>query len=133
MPAKDILYALSLPDGVLVRNGPLGVLATDDEAQAMRLAHVRGADSPTLVRYVYAGTWRDWNNACRQSSSEPAAPQPAAEAEAENDRLPKALCDWLSERGLLPDAEEDGSVDLGALIEMLNTHEHELLRSPPDA
>jgi len=89
VPFKTVLYALSLPDGVLVRNGPLGVLATEDEAQAMRLAHVRDADGPpTIVRYLYAGTWRDWNNAGRQTSAESAAaPQPAGEA------VPSALED----------------------------------------
>lgn len=74
VPFKTVLYALSLPDGVLVRNGPLGVLATDDEAQAMRLAHVRDADGPpTIVRYLYAGTWSDWNSAGRKSPAEQAA------------------------------------------------------------
>lgn len=57
------------------------------------------------------------------------SPQPAGEAK--KDRLPKALCDWLLERELLPEVDEDGSIDVDSLIEMLNTHENELATSAP--
>ena len=41
--------------------------------------------------------------------------------------IPRELCDWLTARDLLPEPEEDGSVNMIEIIGALDRHENELL------
>jgi hypothetical protein len=47
----------------------------------------------------------------------------------DNAAIPDQLIAWLSARDLLPDLDDDGSLDIDQLIVALNDHENELLRS----
>jgi hypothetical protein len=45
----------------------------------------------------------------------------------EHPTIEPLLVDWLTERGLMPDADPDGTVDFFDIIQALNDHENELL------
>lgn len=47
------------------------------------------------------------------------------------DEIARAVLDWMDARSILPDVEEDGSIDIGEVLQALDNHEHELLASKP--
>ena len=59
-----------------------------------------------------------------------AAPQPEGKAGTIHvGDLTKELFEWLDTRELVPKVDEDGTINVGDLLVMLNTHEAELIRS----
>jgi hypothetical protein len=54
----------------------------------------------------------------------------ALAAQPEGEHLPAELCNWMRDRDILPDADENGAVEMSAVIEALTEHERECLSTP---